>query len=136
MTRPLVFCVLLTSSLAFGASRPRYGGALEVGHVPTSSTAAPHLRDSPLEATLLQTEASPLCTLAGGTPKPLLATSITQTQPNQLRIVLRDHHAVHRHRAYVAAVVASDHAVHHVHRPGVVRERDRHAEQVAAALGT
>ena len=45
--------------------------------------------------------------------------------------LVTDHQRVDRDRAHVAALAALDHAVHHVHRAGVVGERDRHAEQVA-----
>lgn len=84
----LIFHLLLALS-ALAASRPQYGGSLRVGHVPASAgEEAPWLRDSPLEATLLLTEASPLCTLEGGGVRPVLAT-LEALEPLRYRIVLR-----------------------------------------------
>ncbi|NBD11652.1 ABC transporter substrate-binding protein [Corallococcus silvisoli] len=85
----LVGLVLVASSPALAASRPRYGGELRAAHAGPPEIGEPALADTPMEAALLGLLTRPVCRLdADGRLHPTLARELSRPVPQALRVTL------------------------------------------------
>lgn len=85
----LVGFVLVASSPALAASRPRYGGELRAAHAGPPEIGEPALADTPMEAALLGLLTRPVCRVdADGRLHPTLARELSRPVPQALRVTL------------------------------------------------
>ncbi|NBC41871.1 ABC transporter substrate-binding protein [Corallococcus exiguus] len=81
--------VLLSSTPALSASRPRYGGELRVAHAGPPEIGEPALADTPMEAALLGLLTRSVCRVdTGGQVHPTLARELSRPVPQALRVAM------------------------------------------------